>query len=77
VEADKDTNIEVGGDARTGPDAGGATKSWRKTRSVVAKKSATTAAATVSAVKAAEKKKKRKRKTSPSPAVETSEIPTP
>jgi hypothetical protein len=37
VEADEDTDVEVGGDARMGPDAGGAAKSRRKTRSVVAK----------------------------------------
>jgi hypothetical protein len=84
VGADEDTDIEVGGDTGTGPDVGGALKSQRKTRSAVAKQSATTAAAAVSAVKAAEKKKKkkkkkkkRKRKTSPPPAVETLAIPTP
>jgi hypothetical protein len=77
VEADEDTDIEIGGDARAGPNAGGAAKSQRKTRSVVAKQSATTAAAAVSAVKAAEKKKKRKRKVSPPPVVETPVIPTP
>jgi hypothetical protein len=77
VEADEDTDVEVGGDARTGLDAGGAAKSRRKTRSVVAKQSATTAAAAVSAVKATKKKKKRKRKTSPPLAVETLAIPTP
>jgi hypothetical protein len=77
-EADEDTDVEVGGDAGTGPDAGGAAKSRRKTRSAVAKQSATTAAAAVSAAKAAEKKKrKRKRKASPPPAVETPAIPTP
>jgi hypothetical protein len=31
VEADEDTDVEVGGDAGTGSDAGGATKSRRKT----------------------------------------------
>jgi hypothetical protein len=77
VEADEDTNIEVGGDTGTGPDAGGAAKSRRKTRSVVAKQSATTATAAVSAVKVVEKKKKRKRKTRPPPAVETPMILTP
>jgi hypothetical protein len=73
VEADEDTDIEVGGDTRTAPDAGGAAKSRCKTRSAVAKQSDSWAAAAVSAVKAAEKKKKKKRKrkaTSP-PAVVT------
>jgi hypothetical protein len=37
VEADEDTNTEVGGDAGTDPDAGGATKSRRKTRAAVVK----------------------------------------
>jgi hypothetical protein len=77
VEADEDTDVEVGGDAGTGPDAGGAAKSWRKTRSAMAKQSVTTAAAAVSAVKAAKKKKKRKRKPSPPQAVEIPAIPTP
>jgi hypothetical protein len=79
VEADEDTDIEVGGDTRTAPDAGGAAKSRCKTRSAVAKQSASWAAAAVSAVKAAEKKKKKKRKrkaTSPL-AVVTPSIPTP
>jgi hypothetical protein len=77
VEADEDTDVEVGGDVRTSPDAGGAVKSWCKTRSTVAKQSVKTAAAMVSAVKAAEKKKKRKRKASPSPTIETLAISTP
>jgi hypothetical protein len=34
---DEDTDIEVGGDTGTGPDAGGAAKSRCKTRSAVAK----------------------------------------
>jgi hypothetical protein len=76
VEADEDTDVEVAGDAEAGPDAGGAAKSRRKTRSAVAKQSVKMAAATVSAVKDAEKKKKRKRKASPLPAVETPVIPT-
>jgi hypothetical protein len=70
AEAEEDTDIEVGGDAGTGPDVSGAVRSRRKTRSVVA------AAATVSTVKAAEKKKK-KRKASPPPAVKVPAIPTP
>jgi hypothetical protein len=77
VEADEDTDVEVSGDAWTGPDVGGAAKSQRKIRSEVAKQSATTAAAAISAVKAAEKKNKRKRKTSPSSVVETPTILTP
>jgi hypothetical protein len=71
AEAEEDTDIEVGGDAGTGPDVSGAVRSRRKTRSVVA------AAATVSTVKAAEKKKKKKRKASPPPAVKVPAIPTP
>jgi hypothetical protein len=74
VEADKDTNTEVGGDAEMGPDASGATKSRCKTKAVVVKLSATMDAAAVSAVKAAYKKKERKRKTSPPLAVETPAI---
>jgi hypothetical protein len=78
VEADEDTNVEVGGDVVTGPDASGAAKSRRKTRSVAAKQSVTKTSVAVSAVKAAEKKKKkRKRKASPPPAVETPTILTP
>jgi hypothetical protein len=71
VEADEDTDVEVGGDAGTGSNAGGVAKSRRKTRSVVAKQSASSAAAAVSAVKAAEKKKKRKRKATSPPTVVT------
>jgi hypothetical protein len=77
VEADEDTDVEDGGDAGMGPDDGGAAKSRCKTRSVVAKQSATTAAVAVSTVKAAEKKKKRKRKTSPPPVVDTLAMPAP
>jgi hypothetical protein len=75
VEADEDTDIEVGGDVGTGPGAVSAAKPRRKTRAAVAKQSVTTTAATVTAVKAAEKK--RKRKTSPPPEVGTPVIPTP
>jgi hypothetical protein len=75
VEADEDTDVEVGGDAWTGPDAGGATKSRCKTRSTVAKKSASTATIVVSVVKATKKKKKRKA-SSPSTVV-TPTIQTP
>jgi hypothetical protein len=59
VEADEDTSVEIGGDAGTGPNAGGAAKSQRKTWSTVVKQSASSAAAAVSAVKVAEIKKKR------------------
>jgi hypothetical protein len=49
VEADEDTDTKVGGNGRTGPDAGGAAKSRRKTTAAIVKQSATTAAATISA----------------------------
>jgi hypothetical protein len=78
VEADEDTDIEVGDNAGTGPDIGGAMKSRRKTRSTVTKQSASTAAAAISAVNAAEKKKrKRKRKASSPLVVVMLAIPTP
>jgi hypothetical protein len=78
VEADEDTGDETrDGDDGTGPDAGGATKPRRRTRSAVGKQSASAVAAAVSAVKAAKKTKNRKKKeTSPS-AVVTPAIPTP
>jgi hypothetical protein len=79
VEADEDTNVEVGGDVETGPDSGGAAKSRHRTRSVVGEQSTSAAAAAVSAVKTAEKKKKKKRKrkaTSPLVVV-TPSIPMP
>jgi hypothetical protein len=70
VEAVEDTDAEAG----TDPDAGGAVKSQRRTRSTVGKKSA----AAISAVKAAKKKKKkRKRKAASPPAIVTPSIPTP
>jgi hypothetical protein len=62
VEAAEDTDIEVGGDAGMGPNAGGTAKSRRKTRSVVAKQSASSAAAAVSAVKAARRRRRRRRR---------------
>jgi hypothetical protein len=74
VEAYEDTDVEVGGNVGTGPDAGGAAKSQRKTRSAVAKQSASSAVAAVSAVKAVEKMKKRKRKATSPPTVVTSAI---
>jgi hypothetical protein len=77
VEADEDTDVEVRGNTGTGPDAGGAGKSWRKTRSAVVKQSVSAAAAAVSTVKAAEKKKKRKRRATYPPVVVTPSIPTP
>jgi hypothetical protein len=57
VEDDEETDVEVGGNAGTVPDAGGAGKSQCKTRSAVEKQSVSAAAAAVSAAKAAEKKK--------------------
>jgi hypothetical protein len=72
VEADEDTDAE----ARADPVVG-AVKSRRKTRSMVAKKSASTVANAISAVKAAEQKKKRKRRAMSPPAVATPTIPTP
>jgi hypothetical protein len=77
VEADEDTDAEAKDDAGTGPDAGGATKPRRRTRSAVGKQSASAAAAAVSAVEAAEKKEKRKRKATSPLAVVTPTIPTP
>jgi hypothetical protein len=50
VEANEDTDIEVEDNAGTGPDAGGAAKSRRKTRSAAVKQSVSAAAAAVSAV---------------------------
>jgi hypothetical protein len=77
VDADEDTDVEVGGNAGTGPDAGGAGKSQRKTWSAAAKQSVLAAVAAVSTVKATKKNKKRKRKeTSPLEIVKPS-IPTP
>jgi hypothetical protein len=76
VETDEDTNVEAGGDARAGPDAGGVARSRRRTRSAVGKQLTSSAAAAVSAVKAAEKKKKRKRKATSPLTVVTLSIPT-
>jgi hypothetical protein len=81
VEADEETDLEVGGDVRTGPEASSTLKPRRKTRAAAVKQSASVATAKVVVVKTAmleaEKKKKRKRKTSPPPAVRTPVIPTP
>jgi hypothetical protein len=76
VGADEDTDVEVRGDAGTGPDAGGVVKSQRKTRLAAVKQSVSAAVAAVSAVKAAKKNKRKKKATSP-PAVVTPSIPTP
>jgi hypothetical protein len=71
VEADKDTDAEAGADPATG-----AAKSQRKTRSTVAKKSASAVATMISAVKAAEQKKRKRGAASP-PSIATPTIPTP
>jgi hypothetical protein len=72
VEADKDTDAEAGVDPVVG-----AAKSRRRTRSTVAKKSASAIATAISAVRAAEQMKKRKRRATSPPAVATPTIPTP
>jgi hypothetical protein len=72
VEAYEDTNAEAGADP-----AGGAAKSRCRTRSTVAKKSASAVATAISAVKAAEQKKKSKRRAASPPAVATPTILTP
>jgi hypothetical protein len=77
VEADVDTDVKGGDDARTDPDAGGAAKPRWRTRSAVGKQLASAASVAVSAVKAVEKKKKRKRKVASSLAVVTPMILTP
>jgi hypothetical protein len=78
VEADEDIGNEAGdGDVGTGPDAGGAAKPRRRTRSVVGKQSASAVAAAVSVVQVAEKKKKRKRKATSPPSVVMPTILTP
>jgi hypothetical protein len=72
VEADENTDAEAGADPVVG-----AAKSRRRTRSTVAKKSASAIATAISTVKAAEQKKKRKRRSTSPPAVTTPTIPTP
>jgi hypothetical protein len=73
VEANEDTDAEVGADP-----AAGIAKSQRRTRSTVAKKSASTVATAISAMKAKEqKKKKRKRRAASPPIIATPSIPTP
>jgi hypothetical protein len=76
VEADLDTDTEVGGDVGTGLEASSAAKPRRKTKAAAVKQSATTAVAKATAVKATEKKKRR-RKASPPLAVEKPAIPKP
>jgi hypothetical protein len=77
VEADEDTDAEAGDDVGMGPDAGGAAKPQRRTRSLAGKQSASAAAAAISAVKAAEKKKMRKMKAASPSALFTPSILTP
>jgi hypothetical protein len=72
VEADVETDAEAGADLVVG-----AAKFRRKTRSTVAKKSASAVATAISAVKATEQKKKRKRREASPPDVATPTIPTP
>jgi hypothetical protein len=80
VEADEDTNLEVGEDAASRQEVSSAAKPSRKTRAATAKQSVSTAAANVEAAnttKLEAEKKKRKRKTSPPLAVETLVFRTP
>jgi hypothetical protein len=79
VEADEDTNPEVGDDTVTCQEVSSSVKSKRKIRAAAAKRSVSTAAAKVEAAKTAkiEVEKKKNRKTSPPLAVETLVIPTP
>jgi hypothetical protein len=73
VEADEDTDAEAGADP-----AAGIAKSRRRTRSTVAKKSASAVATAISVVKAAKHKKKRRNwRAAFPPAVATPSIPTP
>jgi hypothetical protein len=72
VEADEDTDAEAGADPVVGT-----AKSRRRTRSTVAKKSASAIATAISTVKAAEQKKRRKMRAASPPAVATPTILTP
>jgi hypothetical protein len=72
VEVDEDTDAQAGMDPVVG-----AVKSRRRTRSTVAKKSASAVATAISAVKAAEQKKKWKRRVASPPVVATPTISTP
>jgi hypothetical protein len=79
VEADEETNTEVGDDSGTHPEASCAVKPRHTTRAVAAKRSASMATAKDVAsrtTKLEAGKKKRKRKTSPPPVAETPIIPT-
>jgi hypothetical protein len=69
VEADEDTDAEAVVDL-----AASVTKSRCRTRSTVAKKSASAVAAAISAVKATEQKKKRKRRAASPPTIATPSI---
>jgi hypothetical protein len=71
VEANEDTDAEAGADPVVG-----AAKSRRRTRSTMAKKSASAVATAISAVRATEQKKRKSRATS-TPDVGTPTIPTP
>jgi hypothetical protein len=76
VEADEDTDVEAGDDAGEGSGVGGVSK--RRTRLTVGKKSTSSVAAVVSAVKAVEQKNKnRKRRAASPPVVTTPSIPMP
>jgi hypothetical protein len=80
VEADENTDPEVGDDATNRQEVSSTAKPKCRTRAAAVKQSASTVAAKVEAAKTAkleaEKMKKRKRRTSP-PAVETLVIPSP
>jgi hypothetical protein len=79
IDADEDTDQEVGGDVASRSTASSATKPGHKTRAVTAKQSTIRVAAKVEAAKTAKleaDKKKRKRKASPRLAVCTPTIPT-
>jgi hypothetical protein len=64
VEADEDSDTEIGSDAGMGPEASGSAKPRHKTRAATTKQSISTAAAKVTAVKAAKKEKEEKDKSS-------------
>jgi hypothetical protein len=79
VEADEDTDQEVGGDVASHPTVSSATKPGRKTRAATAKQLTMRAATKGEATKTAkleDDKKKRKSKESPPLAVRTPTIPT-
>jgi precorrin isomerase len=79
VEADEDTDPEVGNDVANRQEASSTAKPKHKTRAATTKQPATTAAAKVGAAKTAKlevEKKKRKRRVCPSLIIETPVIPT-